>query len=1035
MKCRCHRADAEARVREPSRRAPKLKRPAVKREKTAFKKILLLLRNHSGVDFSLYKSTTIQRRVTRRMVLNKQDTPEGYATFLRGNAKELDALYSDVLISVTSFFRNPDAFDVLKLKLFPKLLQQRGDDLLRVWVLGCSTGQEAYSIAMAFVEAAENAPRARKLQVFATDLNDALLDKARHGLYVKSLAQDVAPERLRRFFVEEEGGYRVSKALREMVVFARQNLISDPPFSRMDLISCRNLLIYLEPSLQKKAMPTFHYALKPGGFLFLGASESIGSFTDLFEPADKKHKIYSKKAAPTPAFHLPVKKERGEYPSPGLRPASPHPIGQGEGPPEGFRSELNAQREADRVTVNQFAPPAVLINADLQILQFRGPTSAYLEPPTGKASFDVLKMAREGLMLPLRAAINRAKKQNKTARKENVRVKQNGKTRTVNVEVIPLKNLRERCFLILFEDGEKVERAVLKQPSGTVRTPRPTSKKEESRRIAELETDLSETRDYLQSIQEQHEAANEELQASNEEVQSANEELQSLNEELETSKEELESANEELTTVNEEMANRNTELSRLNADLSNLHSSINMAILVLTRDLTIRRFTAPAEKIFNLLATDVGRSLSGVRHNLVVANERSSRGNVAQTQRSEVRGQRSEENKSLITPAAIATTPFPLEDLLREVIDTVSVREREVRDKDGCWYVLRARPYMTADNKIDGAVLVLVDVNDLKRSEREAKAARDYAEATIRTARDPLMVLRADLGVNTANEAFYKTFKTTPDQTEGRLIFELSGGAWQIPQLRMFLEDILPRNSFFNDFEVTHDFPHIGRRTMLLNARRLDQEDGSAGMILLAIEDVTERQRADITTASLAAIVNSSDDAIISKDLNGVITSWNKGAERLFGHTAQETIGQPITMLIPPDRQQEEPQILGRLKRGESVNHFETVRVHKNGSPLEISLTISPIKDATGQVIGASKIARDITQRKHAEEALRQVHAELQAHAEELNRFNNAAVGRELRMIELKKEINELCQRQGEPAPYPIEFEQEGKDTDDINPK
>ena len=296
-----------------------------------------------------------------------------------------------------------------------------------------------------------------------------------------------------------------------------------------------------------------------------------------------------------------------------------------------------------------------------------------------------------------------------------------------------------------------------------------------------------------------------------------------------------------------------------------------------------------------------------------------------------------------------------MEDLLREVTETVSVRECEVRDKDGRWYFLRARPYMTADNKIDGAVLVLVDVNDLKRSEREAKAARDYAEATIRTARVPLIVLRADLRVNTANEAFYKTFETTPDQTEGRLIYDLGNPQWNIPKLRMFLEDILPRNSFFNDFEVTHDFPQIGRRTMLLNARRLDLNDGAPQMVLLAIEDVTERQRAEAATALLAAIVNASDDAIIGKDFNGVFTSWNKSAERLFGDTAQEAIGQPITMLLPPDRLHEEPEILARLKRGERVDYFETVRSRKNRSPLEISLTISPVKDATGQVIGASK--------------------------------------------------------------------------------
>ena len=446
-----------------------------------FKKVLLLLRNQCGVDFSLYRSFTLERRITRRMVLNKQDTLESYAHFLGGNAKELEDLYSDALISVTSFFRNPEAFDVLKRTVFSKLLQRRGDEPFRVWVLGCSTGQEAYSLAMAFVEAAENAPRLPKLQVFATDLNDALLDKARHGLYAKTLAQDLSPERLRRFFVEEEGGYRIVKSLRERVVFARQNLISDPPFSRIDLISCRNLLIYLEPSLQKKALPTFHYALKPGGFLFLGASESIGGFTNLFELMDKKHKIYSRKVATTPALHLPAKKGRGEEAAPGPRPLAPLPLGPGEAP-VGLDAERNAQREADRITVNRFAPPGVLIDAELQIVQFRGPTGAYLEPPTGKASFDVLKMAREGLMLPLRAAINQAKKENKAVRRENVRVEQDGKARTVNLEVTPLKNLRERCFLIVFEEAGQVGDA-----ADTAPLPTPPPARKESRQVADLE--------------------------------------------------------------------------------------------------------------------------------------------------------------------------------------------------------------------------------------------------------------------------------------------------------------------------------------------------------------------------------------------------------------------------------------------------------------------------------------------------------------------------------------------------------------------
>ncbi|HWF59363.1 MAG TPA: chemotaxis protein CheB [Nitrospira sp.] len=847
-----------------------------------FKKILLLLRNHSGVDFSLYKSTTIQRRIIRRMVLSKYALLEPYADSLRGHSKELDALYSDVLISVTSFFRNLDAFELLKRKVFPKLLQQRSDDPVRVWVLGCSTGQEAYSIAMMFMESSEEASRMRKLQVFATDLNEALLDKARSGLYAKSLSQDVSPERLRRFFVEEEGGYRVTKPLREMVVFARQNVISDPPFSRMDLVSCRNLLIYLEPSVQRKAMQTFHYALKPEGFLFLGASESIGNFTELFQPIDKKHKLFVKKASPTPAFHLPMNRERGAAP---LHASSaPLPKGKPQGMHqemhEGLNRELNAQREADRVTVNQFSPPGVLINVEMQILQFRGPTGRYLQPPTGKASLDVLKMAREGLMLPLRAAISKAKKDNVPVRKEQVRVQQNGTSRIANVEVIPLKNLRERCFLILFEDADKVGRHSPR--AGRVRRAEDSSMstKQESRRSHALERELVETRDYLQSIQEQNEAANEELQASNEEVQSTNEELQSINEELETSKEELESANEELTTVNEEMANRNQELSRLNADLTNLQASTRLPILLIGHDLTIRRFSLLAEKLFNLLAVDVGRPLSGIRHNLVAAES---------TRRS--------------------TIPYHLEDLVRDVIDNVRAEERELRDKEDRWYTLRVHPYLTHDKKVDGAVLVLVDITDLKYTARDIAAARSYAEAIIRTARDPLVILRADLCVNTANEAFFKRFKVTLDQTEGRLLYELGNRQWDIPKLRELLEDILLRNTIFNDFEVSHDFPDIGRRTMLLNARRLGQDDGNQPMILLAIEDVTERKR--------------------------------------------------------------------------------------------------------------------------AVEALAASHAELQTYAEELARFNRAAVGRELQMIELKKEINELCQRHGEPARYPLEFEREEKDTDE----
>jgi two-component system CheB/CheR fusion protein len=390
MTRRCRRVGTALRTQgqaSPAARPPRSNRKGrVSEDEDGFKNTLLLLRNHSGVDFSLYKSRTIQRRITRRMVLSKHDTIDDYSRFLRGNTKELDALYSDVLISVTSFFRNPDAFDVLQRVVWPALLKQPSDVPVRVWVLGCSTGQEAYSLAMSFAEAADKTSQTRALQVFATDLNEALLDKARHGLYAKSVAQDLSAERLRRFFVEDDGGYRVSKALRERVVFARQNVITDPPFSRMDLISCRNLLIYFEPELQKRVFPVFHYALKPGGFLCLGASESVGAFTDLFDPLDKKYKIFAKRAAPTTTFQLPSVKGRSRRPSLTSTPSKNprRPVSEHGGPVERLSAELSAVREADRLTVKQFAPPAVLINANLQGLAVPRPDRRVSRAPHGQ---------------------------------------------------------------------------------------------------------------------------------------------------------------------------------------------------------------------------------------------------------------------------------------------------------------------------------------------------------------------------------------------------------------------------------------------------------------------------------------------------------------------------------------------------------------------------------------------------------------------------------------------------------------------------
>lgn len=762
--------------------------------------VLRLLHGDSGVDFTDYKFNTLYRRITRRMVLRKLNDLEQYVAFLRQNPAELEALYHDILINVTSFFRDPEVFDALKEKVFPRLIKEhRNRDPVRVWTIGCSTGEEAYSVAMAWAEFAQAAGSKVPVQVFATDLNEAGVTTARGGVYPKDIAQDVSAERLRRFFVEVDGHYRIAKEIREACVFSRHNVLGDPPFSRIDLISCRNVLIYLERVLQQKVVPTLHYALKPGGFLWLGSSETVGAFRNLFEVEDGKHKIYAKKpGSVTRAGYFPV--QHGASPRAGFAPVPARPSGGND-----------LHREADRVLLSKFAPPSVLVTADLEILQYRGDTGAYLAPAPGKASLHLLKMLREGLVGGVRAAVLRAGKEQAPVRHEGLRVRSNGGWRDVAVEVIPLEGVGDGAqggFLVLFDEaGETDERQAANAP--LLPSPLPVAEEDNAR----LAQELADTRDYLQALIEQQEVANEELQSANEEVQSANEELQSVNEELETSKEELQSSNEELATVNDELNNRNAELSRLNNDLVNLLGSIQTPIVMLGADLRIRRFTPAAEKLFHLVPGDIGRPIGAIKLEFDLPE---------------------------------------LEPLLARVLDTVSAEQREVRDTSGRWYSLRLRPYRTLENKIDGVVMMLIDVDLLKR-------AHEYTQSIVRTVREPLLVLDADLRVRTANDAFYRTFQVEPEATQGRLIYELGNGQWDIPALRKLLEDVLPRNAGFADSEVEHEFSHIGRKAMLLNAQQLVQEFDQEASILLAIEDITERKRADDRLRQYAADLAESD--------------------------------------------------------------------------------------------------------------------------------------------------------------------------------
>ncbi len=880
-----------------------------------FRRILTLLRGHTGVDLSQYRDTTIKRRIQRRMTVRTKHTTAEYIELLERDRAELGSLFDDVLINVTSFFREPEMYETLKSRIFPEIMKN-DPQVIRVWVAACSTGQEAYSMAITLMEYLDQKPNPPGIQIFATDISESIsIEKGRRGFYPESIEAEVSPERLRRFFTKEDGGYRISKTIRDLCIFAKQNVTSDPPFSRMDIVSCRNLLIYLTPALQRHVVSTFHYALNPNGYLVLGHSETVGANSDLFELLDQKHRIYSKKgAAIRPFSHFAAQDLKSRTAAAG------HILPVHASTPGDF------QKEADRILLGRYAPAGVLVNSNLEVLQFRGRTSPYLEPPMGEASFNLLKMARESLQLELGTAVREAKKTNAPVRR-NVRLDDQDTVRKVNLEVIPVKlsGSSENCFLILFDEAGKEggtagQRQAKKE---TVAKPIPANKKDEE--LKHLRAELVAAREYLQAIVEQQDAANEELKCANEEVLSSNEELQSTNEQLGTAKEELQSTNEELQTLNEELQTRNSELNQLNNDLSNLLGSVQIPILMFGNDLRVRRFNPAATEFFHLKPAVVGRPIHSVDLPFVIRD---------------------------------------LEDLLLEVIRKVTKKELEIRDRDGHWFSLRLHPYRTADNRIDGVIMTLVDINELKRAQEKLQ---DYVTSIVDTVRAPLLVLHTDLRVNTANDAFYHTFHVSKAETAGKPVFELGSGQWNIPELRQLLMEILSGKPGLKDFEVRHDFPGIGPRLMVLNARLLEQKEGASPMILLSVEDVTAWKQIEQTNRWMTAIVESTADAIISKDLNGIIMSCNPGAARLFGYSAEEMVGKPMTMLIPPDHHSEELDILSRIRRGERIEHFETVRQRKDGSLFDISITVSPVKDLHGKIIGASKIARDITERKRAD--------------------------------------------------------------------
>ncbi|MBN1920970.1 MAG: PAS domain-containing protein [Anaerolineae bacterium] len=741
-------------------------------------RVLALLRAQTGHDFSLYKRNMIDRRIQRRMAINQSQDLVAYVQYLQQTPDEREALFKDLLIGVTEFFRDPETFEVFEQVVLPHLFENRTpDQAIRVWVPGCATGEEAYSIAMLIQKHMKMRDQVFDVQIFATDIDEEALNKARVGLYPGGISANVPPEYLRTFFVEEDHSYRIVKQIRDRVIFAAQNVIKDPPFSKLDLISCRNLLIYLGATLQQKVLSLFHYALNSSGFLFLGTSENLGKLDYLFDPVDTKAKLF--KRAATNITRVPdMTFVTSDWASKDIVRI--------------VASDTPADILAliDRMLLENYAPACVVVNERHEIVSIRGRTGRYLELTTERrANLDILAMARTGLQTSLGHALHTVMATKQEVVHESVQIKQNGETHIINLIVKPIgfpDSSERNLIAVIFQDVP----ISLGAPNDSELT---SDQSYVDRRIVELEQELTATKDYLQ-------ATIEELRSANEEAQSANEEMHSVNEELETSQEELKAVNEELVTVNAELRNKVRELTWANSDLDHVLANMEMGLILLDIRMHIRRFNPAATKVINLIETDINRPLGHVSSNLIDAH---------------------------------------LVEDVQSVLDTLETQDFEVQSHTGDWYRVRIKPYRTENNVITGAAIMFTDITAQHQRTQAIEDARRFVESVVDTVREPLVVLDEDLRVVFANATFYKTFHVKSENTVGALLYDLGNRQWDIPRLRELLEEIVPQNTFFEGFEVRHDFPGIGSKRMYLNARKVKANDEGLHFILLAIEDIT----------------------------------------------------------------------------------------------------------------------------------------------------------------------------------------------------
>lgn len=871
--------------------------------------IFAIIKAATGHDFSDYKRNTLLRRIERRMAVNEIGGLGKYITLLRGNPQEAYALSQDILIGVTNFFRDPDAFATLRREVIPRLFEGRDpDDPVRIWHACCATGEEVYSMAILVRDYLDRQRINARVQFFATDIDEAAVAQARAGLYTDEIEADLDEELLRSYFTRYDGRWQVAKHLREMIVFAHHSLIKDPPFSRLDLLVCRNFLIYLNPDMQKRLIPLFYQVLKPGGILFLGSAESVGRHSDLFSPVDKKWRIFQRlEGGRRPDSLFPIAASVRRYPGRGTpaRQASP--------------AETGPAAIAEKLLLERYAPPCVIINDKCEVVHFTSRTSLFLEPPIGGPTRDILKLAREELRPPLRAAIHKAFSEKGQVSFRGVKIAIDGEMATANVIVEPLTLPPPAENLAMVTIEPVLSAASI--PPGAGDTEKHSSVETSGDQLTRsLEEQLRSAQEQLKATTEQLETAhegfmssNEELMSINEEYQSTNEELHATNEELETSKEELQALNEELVTVNAELHGKVEELDQANSDMENLLDSTRIATIFLDHSLRIKRFTPAVAEIFNLLPTDFGRPflhLAGKIDWPTFAHD-------AET--------------------VLAGQPF-------------AEREVTTLDRERC-YLKRLFPYRT-EGRIAGIVVTFIDITERKQLEAQTVHLASFPQLNP----NPVLEVDADCRVIFSNPATKLVLENLGMDEMGVDVF-----------LPPDLGDILRSWDKTGDATLYREIV-LGELVFgesLFLTPRFD-------VARIYAFDITAQKQAEEANARLAAIVESSDDAIIAKELNGTISSWNFGAERMLGYPAPEVIGKPITLLIPAELHSEEEQILQRLLAGERVDHYETVRLASDGRRIDVSVTVSPIRNGEGQIIGASKIIRDITEHKKAEEALRE---------------------------------------------------------------